>query len=114
MSSNSIVVGDIARQNELDTLTEQASAGSGGTLNNPMAPVSVSRQATPVSIDDERMLEARGGVEPPMRVLQTLALPLGYRAIKAFEINIRLKIRIPALKGSTQRPGGPSDPVTTT
>jgi hypothetical protein len=25
-------------------------------------------------------LEARGGIEPPMRVLQTHALPLGYRA----------------------------------
>ena len=27
-------------------------------------------------------MEARGGIEPPMRVLQTLALPLGYRAGK--------------------------------
>jgi hypothetical protein len=26
-------------------------------------------------------LEARGGIEPPIRVLQTLALPLGHRAI---------------------------------
>ena len=26
-----------------------------------------------------RTLEARGGIEPPMRVLQTLALPLGHR-----------------------------------
>src|SRR6266404_2278259 len=26
-------------------------------------------------------LEARSGIEPPMRVLQTHALPLGYRAI---------------------------------
>jgi hypothetical protein len=25
-------------------------------------------------------LEARGGIEPPIRVLQTHALPLGYRA----------------------------------
>ncbi len=25
-------------------------------------------------------MEARGGIEPPMRVLQTLALPFGYRA----------------------------------
>src|SRR5215475_14357586 len=25
-------------------------------------------------------LEARGGIEPPMKVLQTFALPLGYRA----------------------------------
>ena len=28
----------------------------------------------------DRVMEARGGIEPPMRVLQTLALPLGYRA----------------------------------
>jgi hypothetical protein len=27
------------------------------------------------------MLEARGGIEPPMKVLQTYALPLGYRAL---------------------------------
>jgi hypothetical protein len=26
-------------------------------------------------------LEARGGIEPPIKVLQTFALPLGYRAI---------------------------------
>ena len=26
-------------------------------------------------------MEARGGIEPPMRVLQTLALPLGNRAV---------------------------------
>jgi hypothetical protein len=26
-------------------------------------------------------LEARGGIEPPMRVLRTLALPLGYRPL---------------------------------
>ena len=30
--------------------------------------------------DAQNQLEARGGIEPPMRVLQTLALPLGYRA----------------------------------
>jgi hypothetical protein len=29
---------------------------------------------------EEKILEARGGVEPPMMVLQTIALPLGYRA----------------------------------
>jgi hypothetical protein len=28
----------------------------------------------------EELLEARGGIEPPIRVLQTLALPLGHRA----------------------------------
>jgi hypothetical protein len=26
-------------------------------------------------------LEARGGIEPPLKVLQTFALPLGYRAV---------------------------------
>ena len=26
-------------------------------------------------------LEARGGIEPPIKVLQTFALPLGYRAV---------------------------------
>ncbi len=25
-------------------------------------------------------MEARGGIEPPIMVLQTIALPLGYRA----------------------------------
>ena len=29
-------------------------------------------------------LEARGGIEPPIKVLQTFALPLGHRAIKGF------------------------------
>ena len=33
-------------------------------------------------------LEARGGIEPPMRVLQTHALPLGYRA-KLFKSGYR-------------------------
>ena len=27
-------------------------------------------------------MEARGGIEPPMKVLQTFALPLGYRAVQ--------------------------------
>ena len=30
----------------------------------------------------KKKLEARSGIEPPMRVLQTHALPLGYRAIR--------------------------------
>jgi hypothetical protein len=30
-----------------------------------------------------RDLEARGGIEPPVKVLQTYALPLGYRATEA-------------------------------
>jgi hypothetical protein len=32
------------------------------------------------SLHDSKNLEARGGIEPPIRVLQTLALPLGDRA----------------------------------
>jgi hypothetical protein len=28
----------------------------------------------------KRFMEARGGIEPPIKVLQTFALPLGYRA----------------------------------
>ena len=31
-----------------------------------------------------KKLEAQSGIEPPMRVLQTHALPLGYRAIRSF------------------------------
>jgi hypothetical protein len=30
--------------------------------------------------ENREILEARGGIEPPMKVLQTFALPLGYRA----------------------------------
>jgi hypothetical protein len=32
------------------------------------------------------MLEARGGIEPPIKVLQTFALPLGYRAVEKFSV----------------------------
>jgi hypothetical protein len=35
-------------------------------------------------------LEARGGIEPPIRVLQTLALPLGDRATVAFTLPLQL------------------------
>ena len=28
-----------------------------------------------------KLIEARGGIEPPIKVLQTFALPLGYRAV---------------------------------
>jgi hypothetical protein len=31
-------------------------------------------------------MEARGGIEPPMMVLQTIALPLGDRATERSEI----------------------------
>ncbi len=34
----------------------------------------------------ERDLEARGGIEPPIMVLQTIALPLGDRATEPKEI----------------------------
>src|SRR6267154_6858636 len=32
------------------------------------------------SQEEKERLEARGGIEPPIMVLQTIALPLGYRA----------------------------------
>jgi hypothetical protein len=31
----------------------------------------------------KKVLEARGGIEPPIKVLQTFALPLGYRATES-------------------------------
>jgi hypothetical protein len=31
----------------------------------------------------KKSLEARGGIEPPIKVLQTFALPLGYRATES-------------------------------
>ncbi len=34
-----------------------------------------------VSRTQAAILEARGGIEPPMKVLQTFALPLGDRAL---------------------------------
>jgi hypothetical protein len=37
---------------------------------------SPNRQRAPPELE----LEARGGIEPPIKVLQTLAFPLGYRA----------------------------------
>jgi hypothetical protein len=33
--------------------------------------------------DSEKLLEARGGIEPPIKVLQTFALPLGDRATES-------------------------------
>jgi hypothetical protein len=38
-------------------------------------------------------LEARGGIEPPIRVLQTLALPLGDRAADIERVVRRCKFR---------------------
>src|SRR6266436_9264893 len=35
---------------------------------------------TEKSEEEKERLEARGGIEPPIMVLQTIALPLGYRA----------------------------------
>src|SRR5260370_24795755 len=38
------------------------------------------------SEEEKQRLEARGGIEPPIMVLQTIALPLGYRAAERNEI----------------------------
>jgi hypothetical protein len=43
------------------------------------------RRHDPLSANYTKILEARGGIEPPIRVLQTLALPLGDRATDASE-----------------------------
>jgi hypothetical protein len=52
-------------------------ARSGVELNNhaSVSPLSQVEGRNPAQI-----LEARGGIEPPMKVLQTFALPLGDRA----------------------------------
>lgn len=52
-------------------------------------------------------LEARSGIEPPMRVLQTHALPLGYRAIRSYRKKLTLEIKNPPAKASG---GGPRFP----
>src|SRR5258708_27735685 len=47
-------------------------------------------------------LEARSGIEPPMRVLQTHALPLGYRAIRSYTQQLSTrneKTHLPELPG---------------
>jgi hypothetical protein len=41
-------------------------------------------------------MEARGGIEPPIKVLQTLAFPLGYRA----QLSIRLATNFVSLHHS--------------
>jgi hypothetical protein len=48
--------------------------------------------------ESEEKLEARGGIEPPIKVLQTFALPLGDRASEAnqFYQKIRRNIFLPA------------------
>ena len=33
-----------------------------------------------IKLTERKILEARGGIEPPIMALQTIALPLGYRA----------------------------------
>jgi hypothetical protein len=38
------------------------------------------RDKAPAGNAGEKELEARGGIEPPIKVLQTFALPLGERA----------------------------------
>ena len=37
-------------------------------------------------MSEEKELEARGGIEPPIMVLQTIAIPLGDRATEPKEI----------------------------
>ena len=50
-------------------------------------------------------LEARGGIEPPIRVLQTHALPLGYRAsVAATEAEEKHKRRLQQLFCKTKAP----------
>src|SRR6266487_1019578 len=49
----------------------------------------------------EKELEARGGIEPPIMVLQTIALPLGDRATEPKEI----------WNGEGRGEGGPRRPV---
>ena len=36
----------------------------------------------------DKNMEARSGIEPPIRVLQTLALPFGHRAFACFESHL--------------------------
>lgn len=40
-------------------------------------------------------MEVRDGIEPPMRVLQTLALPLGYRTFVLFGVLFGLNGLLP-------------------
>jgi hypothetical protein len=48
-------------------------------------------QISPIRLQSEEKLEARGGIEPPIKVLQTFALPLGDRAsmqkLFSFDLN---------------------------
>jgi hypothetical protein len=47
-------------------------------------------------------MEARGGLEPPIRALQALAFPLGYRAVQV----VPNDFRILALEGFTRASKG--------
>jgi hypothetical protein len=54
--------------------------------------------------DEIVMLEARGGIEPPIKVLQTFALPLGDRAFDAMSID-QLEIPAPFILRQMAMPG---------
>ena len=60
-------------------------------FNTPHPQKSEGGASTPAKryLDDE-ILEARGGIEPPIMVLQTIALPLGDRAAgrKSFQFSV--------------------------
>ena len=49
-------------------------------MQYPQASEGLSRWGGPIFSFQEKKLEARGGIEPPIWVLQTHALPLGDRA----------------------------------
>jgi hypothetical protein len=45
-------------------------------------------EETVKSAEEKERLEARGGIEPPIMVLQTIALPLGYRAAGGKKLSV--------------------------
>ena len=51
-------------------------------------------------------LEARGGIEPPIKVLQTFALPLGYRAVgkvRDYNVSVPRPVRTDTFLGTVAR-----------
>jgi hypothetical protein len=63
------------------------------------------RTSKDVSSEKTADLEARGGIEPPIKVLQTFALPLGDRASEAHHFT---KIVNPASRFAVQKRYGTS------
>jgi hypothetical protein len=57
-----------------------------------------------------RNLEARGGIEPPMKVLQTFALPLGDRAVRRPNHSMTAGLPFDCCSGYRTDPALPSDP----